>query len=187
MNSHVRLGVSPTLGTAILHSQLWASVSCSVSPARLVCCLTAASPGLHGSAASPQFLSVCSLTGLVVLADYFFNSLVVRVPCSLIFWHFWLFIDFRLVVILLLVVQGSEGFLPTPPSWLELWTFSNTKQFKRLTGNNQFWKHENRSSDYVMVTDIWAVVVLTGCRSVSELVLQGCVSLENTRRRDECH
>ena len=42
--------------------------------------------------------------GLVVLVDFFFNSLVVGVPCSLIFWHFWLFIDFRLVVILLLVV-----------------------------------------------------------------------------------
>ena len=47
---------------------------------------------------------------------FFFNSLVVRVPCSLIFWCFWLFIDFRLVGVLLLVVQGSEGFLPTPPS-----------------------------------------------------------------------
>ena len=44
------------------------------------------------------------LTSLVVLVDFFFNSLVVGVPCSLIFWHFWLFIDFRLVVILLLVM-----------------------------------------------------------------------------------
>ena len=55
--------------------------------------------------------------GLVVLVDFFFNSLVVRVPGSLIFWHFWLFIDFRLVVILLSVVQGREGFLPMPLSW----------------------------------------------------------------------
>ena len=47
------------------------------------------------------------LTGLVVLVDFFINSLVVGVPRSLIFWHFWLFIDFRLVVILLLVVQES--------------------------------------------------------------------------------
>ena len=46
--------------------------------------------------------------------------MVVGVPCSLIFWHFWLFIDFRLVVILLLVVQGSEGFLPTPTPWQKL-------------------------------------------------------------------
>ena len=71
------------------------------------------------SATSPNVLSVLSLTSLVVLVDCFFNSLVVGVPCSLIFWHFWLFIDFRLVVILLLVVRGSEGFLPIPPSWLE--------------------------------------------------------------------
>ena len=60
------------------------------------------------------------LTDLVVLVDLFLNSLVVRVPCSLIFWRFWLFIDFRLVVILLLVVQGSEGFLHIHPSWSEL-------------------------------------------------------------------
>ena len=32
----------------------------------------------------------------------------------------WLFIVFRLVVTLLLVVQGSKGFLPTPPSLREL-------------------------------------------------------------------
>ena len=57
------------------------------------------------------------LTGLVVLVDFFFNSLIVGVPCCLIFWCFWLFIDFRLVVILLLVVRGNEGFLPMPPSW----------------------------------------------------------------------
>ena len=57
---------------------------------------------------------VCRLTGLIVLIDFFFNSLVVGVSCSLIFWHFWLFIDFRLVE------RGSEGFLPMPPSWPEL-------------------------------------------------------------------
>ena len=48
-----------------------------------------------------RFSPSAHLTGLV---DSFFNSLVVRVPCSLIFWHFWSFIDFRLVVILFLVV-----------------------------------------------------------------------------------
>ena len=49
-----------------------------------------------------------------------FNTLVVGVPCSLIFWQFWLFIVFKLVVVFLLVVQGTEVFLPTPSSWLEL-------------------------------------------------------------------
>ena len=50
---------------------------------------------------------------------FFFNCSVARLPCSLIFWQFWLFSVFRLVVILLLVLQGHEVFLPTPPSWLE--------------------------------------------------------------------
>ena len=54
------------------------------------------------------------------LGECFFNSLVVRVPCSLIFWHFWLFIVFRFVVLLLLIVQESKAFLPTPPSQPEL-------------------------------------------------------------------
>ena len=67
--------------------------------------------------------SVHCLTGLVVLVDFYFNSLIVGVPCSLIFWHFWLFLDFKLVIILLLVVRGSEGFLPMPPSWPELLIF----------------------------------------------------------------
>ena len=61
--------------------------------------------------------------GLVVLVEFYFNSFVVGVPCSLIFWHFWLFIDFQLVVILLLVVRGSKGSLPTSPFWLELSKF----------------------------------------------------------------
>ena len=65
-----------------------------------------------------------SLVGLGGLVDCFSNSLVVRVPCHSIFWHFWLFFDFRLVVILLLVVRGSKGLLPIPPSWLELRKFS---------------------------------------------------------------
>ena len=50
-----------------------------------------------------------------------FNSLVVRLPCSFIFGQFWLFIVFKLVVMLFLVVRGSETFLLMPPSWLELY------------------------------------------------------------------
>ena len=45
--------------------------------------------------------------------------MVVGFPYSLIFWQFCLFLVFKLVVILLLVVWGSEAYLPTPPSWPE--------------------------------------------------------------------
>ena len=46
---------------------------------------------------------------------FFFNSFVVRLPYSSIFWHLWWWCCFlKLVVILLLVVC-----LPTPPSWPE--------------------------------------------------------------------
>ena len=49
--------------------------------------------------------------------ECFFNSLVVRVPHN--FWHSWLFIVFKFVIVLL-VVQGSEAFVPMPPSWPEI-------------------------------------------------------------------
>ena len=116
--SPVRLRVSPTSATTVVHSQLWVSVSplsqplrhsprsVAASPVPMVCCLTLVFlSGLYWSGGSDW--------------PFFFNSLIVRAPCSLIFCHFRLFIDFRFVVILLLVVQGREGFLPTPPSWLE--------------------------------------------------------------------
>ena len=54
---------------------------------------------------------------LLVWLNVSFNSFIVGVPCSLIFWHFLLFTEFRLVIFFLLVVGGSEGFLPMPPSW----------------------------------------------------------------------
>ena len=62
---------------------------------------------------------------------FFFNSLVVRLPYSLIFGKFWLFFVFEFVVVLLLVVQGSKMFLPTPPFWPEvllILIMNNSKQ-----------------------------------------------------------
>ena len=107
-NSPVRLGVFPIVATpAVVHSQLWV-------------CFLFSQPCPQGLPSHLRFSPSASLTGLVGLVDCFFNSLDVRVLCSLIFWHFWLFMDFRLVVILLLVVWGSEGFVFTPPSWSEL-------------------------------------------------------------------
>ena len=51
---------------------------------------------------------------------FFFNSLVVRLPGSSIFWQFWLFFVLKFVVVLLLVVQGSTVYLPTPLPWPEV-------------------------------------------------------------------
>ena len=103
----------------------------------LVCSLAVGpfrQPHWHSPLPCLRFSPLARVTGLVGLVDCFFNSLVVRVPWSLIFWHFWLFIDFRLVVILLLVVWGSEGFLPMPPSWPERPHFS-LNQRKTYIGN----------------------------------------------------
>ena len=108
MNSCVRLGDTLNVATPVI-AQSALSLSFPVQPAPPT-----------WSTTLPQVL-----TDLVVLVDCFFNSLVVRVPCSLIFWHFWLYIDFWLVVILLLVVRGSKRFLPMPPSWPELYKGSS--------------------------------------------------------------
>ena len=43
------------------------------------------------------------------------------------------YIDFRLVVILLLVVRGSEGFLPLPPSWPDSWSINIFRMPKKGT------------------------------------------------------
>ena len=50
---------------------------------------------------------------------FFFNSLVVGLPYSSIFWQFWLFFGFKFVV-LLFIVLGGKVYLPTPPSWPEV-------------------------------------------------------------------
>ena len=55
---------------------------------------------------------------------FFFNSLVVGLPDSLIFWQFWLCFVFKYVVVLLLVVWGGTVCLPTPPSWAEVGFFT---------------------------------------------------------------
>ena len=74
--------------------------------------------------------SQCLATGLLCLAAhlcpsyqfgcFFFNSLVVRLPYSSIFCQFWLFLIFKFVVVLLLVVRGGTVCLPMPPSWPEV-------------------------------------------------------------------
>ena len=51
---------------------------------------------------------------------FFFNSLVVRLLYSSVFWQFCLVFVFKLVVVLLLVVRGSKTYLPIPPFWPEV-------------------------------------------------------------------
>ena len=56
---------------------------------------------------------------------FFFNSLVVGLLYSLIFWQFWFFV-FKFGGVLLLVVQGGTVCPPTPPSWPEGLTLLNS-------------------------------------------------------------
>ena len=50
----------------------------------------------------------------------FFNSLIVRLPYSSIFCHFWLFFIFKFVIVVLLIVGGGKVYLPMPLSWPEV-------------------------------------------------------------------
>ena len=143
MNSPVRLGISPTTATPIgfysqrfrgflfpcwspgLHGLAYSPVvlpglsarkcgTASLSHACLVHQLPPCSMSLPPQlpiSAPPMSLDEC----------FFFNSLVVGLPCSLIFWKFWLFFVFKFVVVLLLFVQVGKMYLPMPPSWLEVY------------------------------------------------------------------
>ena len=80
------------------------------------------------------FLSAC-LTSLVSLVDCFFNSLVVRVPCRLILWHFWC----------LLILD-----------WLlsSFWLCEEVKGF-------YLWPHLGRNlreSDFFFLFETWSIV-----------------------------
>ena len=95
---------------------------------------------------SPPWLPVS--TPSTSLDEYFFfNSLVVGLPYSLIFWQFWFFFVFKLVVVLLSVVQGSKAFCTYASILAEVLLFINKKifPFNRLDLNflNYFyyWYH----------------------------------------------
>ena len=74
------------------------------------------------------------------LDECLFNSLVVRIPCSLIFWHFWLFIVFKLVVILVMVVWGSKAFVPIHPPWPEPNNQLFSKASQEFLKGSQIWE-----------------------------------------------
>ena len=133
-NSPVRLGISPAASTPTVFS-VRGSESLFPLTGTLGCvvCLTpqlflpvflhkTVGPACPPAIALPQVLS----TWLLVCAPpagldecFFFNSLVVRLTYSSIFYQFWLFFVFKFVV-LLLVEQGGRVCLPMPPSLLEV-------------------------------------------------------------------
>ena len=89
----------------IHHMWMWDPPFCWVLPCHH--CHTVSSPPLFPISAPSTHLD-----------EYgFFKSLVVGLPYSLIYWQFWVIFVWRLVVILLMVVQGGKACLPIPPSW----------------------------------------------------------------------
>ena len=75
-------------------------------------------------AASPLCLAAHLCPSYCPEECFFFNSLVVGLPYSLIFWQFWLFFAFKFVV--LFVMEGGIVCLHMPPSWLEVYSLTLT-------------------------------------------------------------
>ena len=153
MDSAVRLGVSPIAttptdfycqrfwGFTFPTLELWVAWSVSLPSCSSQCirtqmcdCPVCQRPSCHES--SLHRLPV-SIPPTSLDECFFFNSLVVGLLYSSIFWQFWFLLFFKLVVILLLVVEGSEVYLPMPPSWPELHTvktiFKAYKIFPKFT------------------------------------------------------
>ena len=87
----------PCCSSQFFHTQMWDHQLPPHPPGPLPCC-TSCPPQLPIST-PPTRLDEC----------FFFNSLVVRLPYSSVFWQFWFFV-FKFVV-LLLVVQRSKVYL----------------------------------------------------------------------------
>ena len=133
----MRLGVSPAAAstpTGVFNQRFEALFPCW-SPGCAVCLAPqwflpvylhakVGPPGLQSAAllappaaASPRVLSAqlpvsAPPTGLGEC--FFFNSLVVGLPYSLVYWQFWLLFVFKCVVVLLLVVRGGAVCLSMP-------------------------------------------------------------------------
>ena len=93
--------LAPQLFSRCSHTQMWDHWVLQPPPCH------GSSPPQLAVSAPPTSLDEC----------FFFNSLVVGLPYSSIFWQFWLFFVFKFVVVHLLVVQGGKVYPPMPPSW----------------------------------------------------------------------
>ena len=71
--------------------------------------------------------------------ECFFNSLVVGPPQNLNIWQFLLFFVFKFVVVLLLVVEGSEASLPMCPLWLDSWAAFSKSLAYQYRSRSQIW------------------------------------------------
>ena len=118
MNSPVRLVVYPTTSTptGFFSRRFWGFISLCWNPG--LCGLSHFSVVPHGlstgKCGTPCSTSRCesSPPWLPISAPptsldecFFFNSLVIRLPYSSIFWKFWLFFVFKFVVLLLVVEE----------------------------------------------------------------------------------
>ena len=82
---------------------------------------TASLPLLHHCHTMSSLPQLPSSAPPIHLDEYFFfKSLVVRLPYSLVFWHLWSFLVLKLVMIPLTVVRGGKVCVPIPPSWPEV-------------------------------------------------------------------
>ena len=86
----------PSCSSQFIHTQMWDNLLCQplLSPPR------SSSLSLAVYESSPPWIPI-SKTPPDPDECFYFNSLVVRLPYSLIFWQFWLVFVFKFVVVLL--------------------------------------------------------------------------------------
>ena len=137
MNSPVRLEVSPAITTPqVFTARFWGFISQCWSPRLhhpshspvVPPSLSVGKCGISCSASHwltysgppatnlPWVLSTPAAPPASLDECFFFNSLVVGLLYSAIFWLFWLLFVFKFVVVLLLAVWRGRVYLPTPPS-----------------------------------------------------------------------
>ena len=98
----------PSCYSQFICTQMWDNPLCQPPPCQvclLLLCPKSSSPWLPVSP-PPTGLDEC----------FFFNSLLVGIPYSSIFWQFFLLSVFKFVLVFLLVVCRGTVYLPMPPS-----------------------------------------------------------------------